>query len=58
MTDQELKPCPFCGGKGNIFFHPYDGYWCAECAICPCKIKSFFLTEEDAIEAWNKRIKK
>lgn len=53
---EELKPCPFCGGK-NLYRHKdSDGLgqtwvWCADCgASGPVKEE-----RSHAIEAWNRR---
>lgn len=47
----ELKPCPFCGGKAHVV----DGidYWIL-CEDCHCRT-GFFDRAEDAAEAWNRR---
>ena len=50
---EELKPCPFCGGKA-VRFESNSGFWyrCNE-----CKAESgFYYTDEEAAEAWNKRV--
>lgn len=54
----ELKPCPFCGGDeiyltvastvGKVYWAKVD---CNRC-FCGTSKKD---TEEDAIEAWNRR---
>jgi len=67
----ELKPCPFCGGEGELDAHGIDGIsWSVEGALVKCiKCESesgYFtsngLNEEtskkcitDAIAAWNRR---
>jgi Lar family restriction alleviation protein len=54
MSD-ELKPCPFCGGKpvllSNDLSKPFKIY-CFDCEVIQCK---GFNEEKYAIEAWNKR---
>lgn len=56
LTNQELKPCPFCGNP------PYSKrwmerakmairIWCDECSVSP-KVQG---TATNAIEAWNYR---
>ena len=57
LTMNELKPCPFCGGKDSgILTTSYDGYWfavfCEDCMAQTRKCRQ----EKDAIEAWNRRV--
>lgn len=53
---EELKPCPFCGGKarlrsGTIVTLPMHQVYCLSCgAGCGHRY-----TEAEAIEAWNTR---
>jgi len=54
-----LKPCPFCGGQPmEVIEMEYDdsipiyGYT-IECPDCTCDIEED--SEEEAIEAWNRR---
>ena len=56
----ELKPCPFCGEKADIYLgDSSDGYIKgtqyieAYCNRCGARIKSHYVA--DAIEAWNSR---
>ena len=57
----ELKPCPFCGGipTDPFYYDPYDGYqgdlhsYIIRCTNCRAEIEK--RTEEQAIEAWNRR---
>ena len=51
---KELKPCPFCGGEAEIV--GYTIFW-ATCKECTAETKDFD-TKEEAIEAWNRRVKK
>lgn len=57
---EKLKPCPWCGGKGEYrYIPPYNVVKCRKC-------KSFGLPfvdeyeqqdgKEKAIEAWNRRV--
>ena len=52
---QELKPCPFCGGKAE--FETYGGTACAvTCRKCRCGTPTVSLNDgERAVEAWNRR---
>ena len=61
MSD-ELKPCPFCGGKPT-FVHATsedigNGYVCRTLAVISCDHCMFDMTgetDEDAAAAWNAR---
>lgn len=50
--NEELKPCPFCGGKAMS--HPYskDDFtiYCKD-----CKAEIGWREKEEAIKAWNTR---
>ena len=55
----ELKPCPFCGGKARRRYElPYN--W-IECAVCRASSILIFDEQEQcdgmkaAVEAWNRR---
>ncbi len=62
---EELKPCPFCGGKaklypcrkpnGNGLFRDY--LYTVVCSNDNCHGKPSYETREEAVKAWNKRIK-
>ena len=62
---EELKPCPFCGGKAEITKHDNmpvlkwfgyfsEHYYNVGC-IHHCTIRSGYRTPEEAAEAWNRR---
>ena len=56
MTE-ELKPCPFCGGKAEIsYFDSSCQCYDVECNDCGACLMGFEEREE-AIETWNKRVK-
>lgn len=70
MADKTtLKPCPFCGGEAVVVIAPRAGTAYVECKHCSAMMgrynkggrtdhKGFwthFETEEEAIEAWNRR---
>lgn len=60
---EELKPCPFCGGKAVV--HVSDGVYVI-CTECECRTMSLCDGRENGryagrsvkrvIEKWNKRI--
>lgn len=54
----KLKMCPFCGGEAdcnnNSLMQGGKFKWSVECCGCGV-ITSAFNTEEEAIEAWNRR---
>ncbi|MBR1486297.1 MAG: Lar family restriction alleviation protein [Synergistaceae bacterium] len=66
MTE-ELKPCPFCGGEARITnlipprLYVKDTAFCVYCASCnllfgfDIDYGGEFSTENEAIEAWNRR---
>lgn len=49
-----LKPCPFCGGM-NLYYAA-GRFYAVECSDCGAKVVGAFRTEEEAAEAWNRRI--
>jgi Lar family restriction alleviation protein len=49
----ELKPCPFCGSRKTRLQGCSYAYW-VTCEECEASI-GVYITEEKAIEAWNKR---
>lgn len=50
----ELKPCPFCGGEAHTY---KNNLWHVACenANARCVTMSAFVTEAEAIDAWNTR---
>lgn len=53
----ELKPCPFCGGKAKIRSEKYWQPNVRRNVICTnCFANTgWYKTEDEAIEAWNRR---
>ncbi len=68
MLTHELKPCPFCSGKAEIFIDDY-GKCLIQCNNCGVLVgvevengvelkdgwRATFETKEQATEAWNRR---
>lgn len=55
----ELKPCPFCGGKAEWYYHSPGGF--ILCKKCKASTDIFELHDEEickevAFEAWNRRV--
>lgn len=56
-----IKPCPFCGGEGKLFNDVLvygDTAHIVYCKECGCQTQNHFTTDEQAIEAWNRRVEK
>ena len=51
---EELKPCPFCGGKAELYARSFNDVNVI-CGNCSC-VMGTYGTKEKAIEAWNKRV--
>lgn len=49
-----LKPCPFCGGAGEIKYQ--FGNWYVKCKVCHVWT-NLMETENAAILLWNRRVK-
>lgn len=64
MSEEELKPCPFCGSKATVQVIPPHTHkltkWIPDCngeVIIECKCGCSIMrdTEEEAITHWNTR---
>ena len=59
--ESELLPCPFCGGKAELFFNRANELYYIECYEeynhdgCCETSTTFFSKREDVIEIWNTR---
>lgn len=54
MNDK-LKPCPFCGGEAKFFEDKYYQIYSVTCTECDAGTNAYGI-EQDAIDAWNRRI--
>ena len=55
---EELLRCPFCGGEAEIEQHTFMGYshtYGVTCLNCRGQTRQFYATEQEAIDAWNRR---
>lgn len=50
--DENLKPCPFCGGEAEI-----DNFAGVECVVCKnCRVIMLAESNKEAmVQAWNRR---
>jgi Lar family restriction alleviation protein len=55
----ELKPCPFCGGKARyVYSMPFNAVKCPKCKIFgPTVIDTYEQADgkEESIQLWNRR---
>ncbi len=51
MQENELKPCPFCGGEAEWATKGKHWIMCSSCGV----ETQYCETAEEAIEAWNRR---
>lgn len=60
----DLRPCPFCGGKAELLEGP-RGIARIKCSLCHCQTEDkepdiimgeFVSRRTDAIKAWNRRV--
>ena len=55
MSNKELLPCPFCGGKATLTSSGADdGDNVVECTKCNYEL-GYYANPKMAIKAWNKR---
>ena len=59
MEKNELKPCPFCGGKAELiivpgYFNKTESGWLVKCRNGCCN-QMPYVSDHDAIDAWNRR---
>jgi hypothetical protein len=51
MSEPELLPCPFCGGKAEAFYRG-GGLWGTDCVL---DCQSAAATRDEAVAGWNRR---
>jgi Lar family restriction alleviation protein len=61
MREGELKPCPFCGNiiegyLSNDMPDKFSDMNLFKCTSCGARITFIRSTDQEAIEAWNRRI--
>lgn len=54
-TKPELLPCPFCGGKVEVFLQIRPDAWVVKCFNDGCNADCGHETQEEAIKQWNRR---
>lgn len=58
MSNEELLPCPFCGGEAIVkHIDSRDDWWvwCRGCNIQRPSVKNIVHTRDEAIASWNRR---
>lgn len=53
--NENLKPCPFCGGKACALTRNRITFY-VKCSKCYAMIDRICETEEEAVELWNRRV--
>ncbi len=56
-ANNALAPCPFCGGRANIYEHEVDlvQKWSVGCGDCDANMDVCEDEKPDAVKAWNTR---
>jgi ribosomal protein S27AE len=54
IEGDELKRCPFCGGKASEHMDS-DGFWSVRCGRCDVGQTNPYVEMMHAVEAWNER---
>lgn len=53
----EIKPCPFCGGKAQVIRLDIDREFYIKCLKCKVEQGHLYKSERSATIAWNRRKK-
>ena len=56
MSD-ELKPCPFCGGKAELIYIEHYRECFVKCLKCKVEQGHVYSSKKTAVTAWNRRNK-
>ncbi len=54
MENNELKPCPFCGGEAELESFATDIYF-VKCKMCGAIVKAKSWGKDEIIKTWNRR---
>ena len=54
-SNDRLLPCPFCGGEAKV--NKWEGGFKVLCQKVFCAVLGPYNTEQEAIDAWNTRLK-
>jgi len=57
-VSEELKSCPFCGGKAQVYGSENESYYWVGCET-GCDVNpqtAVHKTKSEAIKVWNKRV--
>ena len=56
MSEEKLKPCPFCGGQASANESGWQGWWHGWVICKKCEVSIHRDTKEEAIKIWNQRV--
>ena len=59
VDEEELIPCPFCGGEPWLEQTEYssgDTWYSPQCSNCKCMWGESYETKEEAVFVWNERV--
>jgi Lar family restriction alleviation protein len=51
--NEDLKPCPFCGGKAKFGY--FNSKWYVKCEKCDMELPHLYYEKEEATSKWNRR---
>ena len=63
MSEEKLKPCPFCGGEAELeitglYWDVNCKRWDVNCKRCLANVGAYkCYNKKQAVEAWNRRYK-